>query len=82
MTDTTTVSSSASLANGGVFPPAPRGITDLPREIDIPLTTTSAVISEPVETRLTEPAVGLQPVGTSTGTGSLQFSFKFSYHVR
>nr|ABB55291.1 hypothetical protein 10.t00038 [Asparagus officinalis] len=70
MTDTTTVSSSASLANGGVSPPPPRGITDLPREIDIPSTTTSVVISEPVKTRLTEPTVGPQSTKTSIGIGS------------
>ena len=82
MTDATTVSGTDSLHNSGVSPPQPGGTTDLPTGVDIPSMTTPAVISEPAETRLTEPAVGLQPVGTSTGTGSLQFAFKFSYHNR
>ncbi|XP_020251031.1 uncharacterized protein LOC109828444, partial [Asparagus officinalis] len=59
--DATTVSGIDSLHKSGVSPPQPRGITDLPTGVEIPSTTTHAVISEPVRP---------QPEGTSVGVGS------------
>ena len=79
MTDATTVSRTASLHNGGVSPSQPRGITDLPREVDVPPTITPAVISEPVETRQTEPIVGPQSAGTSIGIDMLAIRFKLNF---
>ncbi|XP_020253964.1 uncharacterized protein LOC109831032 [Asparagus officinalis] len=70
MTDATTVSRTASLHNDGVPPSPPRGTADLPREVDIHSTTTPAIISEPVETRLTELIVRPQSARTSIGIGS------------
>ncbi|XP_020268845.1 uncharacterized protein LOC109844279 [Asparagus officinalis] len=70
MTDATTVSGTDSLHNNGISPPQPGGTTDLPTGVDIPSMTTSVVISEPADTRLTEPIVRPQSEGTSVGVGS------------